>query len=67
MECFADITTKHELVATFMAILEMLKAGRISIMEDVDSILVDGVIDIGNNIYIKLYPGKIRAQEEQNG
>ena len=67
IDCFADISTKHELVATFMAILEMLKAGRISILEDVDSILVDGVIDIGNNIYIKLYPGKIRAQEEQNG
>lgn len=67
LECFSDVTTKHELVATFMAILEMLKAGRISIMEDVDSIVVDGVIDIGNNIYIKLYPGKIRLQEEQNG
>ncbi len=67
MDCFADITTKHELVATFMAILEMLKAGRISIMEDVDSIVLDGVIDIANNIYIKLYPGKIRSQEEQHG
>lgn len=68
LDCFADITTKHELVATFMAILEMLKAGRISIMEDVSAIQIDGVVDLGNNIYIKLYPGKIRnTGEEQNG
>ena len=30
--------------------LEMLKAGRISIMEDVDAIQRDGVIDLANNI-----------------
>lgn len=68
LDCFADITTRHELVATFMAILEMLKAGRISIMEDVSSVQLDGVIDLGDSIYIKLYPGKIRNNgEEQNG
>ncbi len=68
LDCFADSRSRHEIVATFMAILEMLKAGRISIMEDVDAIQRDGVIDLGNNIYIKLYPGKIRnAEEEQNG
>ena len=66
--CFEDVLTKHVLVATFMAILEMLKAGRISIIEDVDSIQKNGIIDLGNNIYIKLYPGKIRnAQEVENG
>ena len=68
LECFVDNRTRHEVVATFMAILEMLKAGRISIMEDVDVIQRDGVIDLGNNIYLKLYPGKIRnAEEENNG
>ena len=68
LECFADNRTRHEVVATFMAILEMLKAGRISIMEDVDAIQRDGVIDLANNIYLKLYPGKIRNTEgEQNG
>ena len=60
--------TKHVLVATFMAILEMLKAGRISIIEDVDSMQKDGVVDLCDNIYIKLYPGKIiNAQEVENG
>ena len=68
LECFFGIRTRHEFVATFMAILEMLKAGRISIIEDIDSIQKDGVIDLGNNIFIKLFPGKIRnAQEVQNG
>ncbi|MBE6624318.1 MAG: hypothetical protein E7622_01610 [Ruminococcaceae bacterium] len=68
LECFVDNRTRHEVVATFMAILEMLKAGRISIMEDVDAIQRDGVIDLGDNIYLKLYPGKIRnAEEENNG
>ena len=68
LECFSDNRTRHEVVATFMAILEMLKAGRISIMEDVEAIQRDGVIDLANNIYLKLYPGKIRnAEEEHNG
>lgn len=68
LQCFNDITNKHVLVATFMAILEMLKAGRISIVEDIDSMQKNGIIDLGDNIYIKLYPGKIRnAQEVQNG
>lgn len=68
LDCFADNRTRHEVVATFMAVLEMLKAGRISIMEDVDAIQRDGVIDLANNIYLKLYPGKIRnAEEEHNG
>lgn len=68
IRCFEDIMTKHVFVATFMAILEMLKAGRISIVEDVDSMQKNGIIDLGDNIYIKLYPGKIRnAQEVENG
>lgn len=66
--CFEDVLTKHVAVATFMAILEMLKAGRISLVEDVDSMQKNGVIDLGSNIYIKLYPGKIRnSQEVENG
>lgn len=66
--CFEDVMNKHMLVATFMAILEMLKAGRVSIVEDVDSMQRDGIIDLGDNIYLKLYPGKIRnAQEVENG
>ncbi len=64
LACFEDVMTKHVLVATFMAILEMLKAGRISIVEDVDSMQKNGVIDLGNNIYIKLYPGRIRNAQE---
>ncbi|MBO5374748.1 MAG: hypothetical protein J6A54_04810, partial [Clostridia bacterium] len=66
--CFSDVRNKHELVATFMAILEMLKAGRISIVEDIDVMEKSGVIDLAENIYIKLYTGKIRSsQEVQNG
>ena len=48
-----------------MAMLEMLKAGRLVIKEDV--ITDEGVIDLGNNIYVELYHGKIRvADGEQN-
>ena len=65
IDCFDDVTSRHELVATFMAVLEMLKAGRISIIEDVSSVMLDGVVNLSDNIYIRLFTGKIRnAQEE---
>ena len=51
-------------VATFMAILEMLKAGRISVIEDVDSVQLDGVVNLSDNVYIRLYTGKIRNSQE---
>ena len=68
IECFNGIRSKHELVATFMALLEMLKAGRLVIKEDV--ITDEGVIDLGDNIYVELYHGKIRTadgDEHNNG
>jgi segregation and condensation protein A len=64
MECFRGITTKHELVATFMAILEMLRAGRITIKEDLEKYEQVGVIDLDDNVYIDLYSGKVRNFEE---
>ena len=67
IDCFEGIRTKHEAVATFMALLEMLRAGRIT-LEESDEVLSDGVINIENNVYINLYTGKIRgASEEDNG
>ena len=67
IDCFENIRTKHEAVATFMALLEMLRAGRITLEE---SIVNDenGVINLENNVYINLFTGKIRgASEENNG
>jgi segregation and condensation protein A len=61
IECFNGIRSRHELVATFMAMLEMLKAGRIIIKED--EIPYEGVIDLENNIYVELYHGKIRVAD----
>jgi segregation and condensation protein A len=61
IECFNGIRSRHELVATFMAMLEMLKAGRLVIKED--EIPHEGVIDLENNIYIELYHGKIRVAD----
>ena len=68
LECFGGITTKHELVATFMALLEMLRAGRITIEESVEEYEKKGVIDLDDNVYIDLYSGKIRStKEDSNG
>ena len=61
IECFNGIRSRHELVATFMAMLEMLKAGRLTIKED--EIPYEGVIDLENNIYVELYHGKIRVAD----
>lgn len=61
IECFNGIRSRHELVATFMAMLEMLKAGRLVIKED--EIPHEGVIDLENNIYVELYHGKIRVAD----
>ncbi|MBQ8393022.1 MAG: segregation/condensation protein A [Clostridia bacterium] len=57
IECFNGIRNKHELVAMFMAILEMLKTGRIRITEEITT--VDGVIDMADNIFIELNHDKI--------
>ncbi|MBO5338551.1 MAG: segregation/condensation protein A [Clostridia bacterium] len=67
IDCFEGIHTKHEAVATFMALLEMLRAGRITLEEDLLSD-ENGVINLENNVYINLFSGKIRqASEENNG
>lgn len=66
LECFRGVKTMHELVATFMAVLEMLRAGRITIKEDIEEYEKKGVIDLDDNIYIDLYQGKIRATKEDN-
>ncbi|MBQ4585559.1 MAG: segregation/condensation protein A [Clostridia bacterium] len=61
--CFLGIYTKHEAVATFMALLEMLKAGRITIRET-EFIDEEGVITLCNGVYIDMYTGKIKVSEE---
>jgi segregation and condensation protein A len=66
LRCFEGITTKHELVATFMAILEMLKAGRVLIKEDEIEYSETGVIELENNIFIELFDGKIRSLGDEN-
>lgn len=57
IECFNGIRNKHELVAMFMAVLEMLKTGRIRIMEEITT--EEGVIDLADNIFIELNHDKI--------
>ena len=65
IDCFENIRTKHEAVATFMALLEMLKAGRILLEETEFSIEnEDGVINLNNEVYILLYTGKISNRLE---
>ena len=60
IECFDNAHTKHAAVATFMALLEMLKAGRILLEETEFSIEnEDGVINLNNDVFIILYTGKI--------
>lgn len=67
IDCFEGVRTKHEAVATFMALLEMLRAGRITIEESLEC-EENGVINLENNVYINLFSGKIRgASEENNG
>lgn len=64
MECFSDVVTKHKAVATFMALLEMLKAGRIYIEEQEYAVEdEDGVINLSNNVFIRLYTGKLSNTE----
>ena len=64
LACFSDVTTKQKAVATFKALLEMLKAGRIYIeeqeyaMED-----EDGVINLNNDGFIRLNTGKLQNRE----
>lgn len=65
MICFSDVTTKHKAVATFMALLEMLKAGRIYIEEQEYAIEdEDGVINLENGVFICLNTGKLSNQKE---
>ena len=64
MECFSDVVTKHKAVATFMALLEMLKAGRIYIEEQDYAVEdEDGVINLNSGVYICLKKGKLSKQE----
>ena len=68
MDCFGDVVTKHKAVATFMALLEMLKAGRLYIEEQEYNIEdEDGVINLNHNIFICLNTGKLSNRESQNG
>ena len=64
MDCFSDVVTKHKAVATFMALLEMLKAGRIYIQEQ-DYALEDedGVINLDHNVFICLNTEKLSKHE----
>lgn len=65
MLCFRDVTTKHRAVATFMALLEMLKAGRIYIEEQEYAIEdEDGVINLDKGVFICLNTNKLSTQKE---
>ena len=66
LKCFRDVYTKHEAVATFMAILELLRAGRITLEENTEEFEDDGVIVLEKGVYLNLNTGKIRNQEEAN-
>ncbi len=66
LKCFKDVYTKHEAVATFMAILELLRAGRVTLEENTEEFEVDGVIVVEKGVYLNLYTGKIRNQAEEN-
>lgn len=66
LRCFKDIYTKHEAVATFMAILELLRAGRVTLEENTEDFEVEGVIVIEKGVYLNLFTGKIRNQAEEN-
>ena len=66
LKCFRDVYTKHEAVATFMAILELLRAGRITLEENTEQFEDDGVIILEKGVYLNLNTGKIRNQEEAN-
>lgn len=64
LACFSDVTTKHKAVATFMALLEMLKAGRIYLAEEAEAVEdEDGVINLNNNVFICLNTGKLQNRE----
>ena len=66
IDCFSGVHTKHEAVATFMALLEMLKAGRITISEIDELYAQDQIVDLNKNVYIDLYTGKIKIDSEEN-
>lgn len=66
LKCFKDVYTKHEAVATFMAILELLRAGRVTLEENTEDFEVEGVIVVEKGVYLNLYTGKIRNQAEEN-
>ncbi|MBQ4510118.1 MAG: hypothetical protein II984_05290, partial [Clostridia bacterium] len=66
LKCFKDVYTKHEAVATFMAILELLRAGRVTLEENTEEFEVEGVIVVEKGVYLNLFTGKIRNQAEEN-
>ena len=66
LSCFKDIYTKHEAVATFMAILELLRAGRVTLEENTEEFEVEGVIVVEKGVFLNLFTGKIRNQAEGN-
>ena len=49
-----------------MALLELLRAGRITLEENTEDSEIDGVIVLEKGVYINLYTGKIRNQAEEN-
>ena len=64
MECFRDVVNRHKAVATFMALLEMLKAGRIYIEEQEYALEnEDGVITLDHNVFVCLNLGKLSNRE----
>ena len=66
LKCFKDVYTRHEAVATFMAILELLRAGRVTLEENTEDYEIDGVIVLEKGVYLNLFTGKIRNQAEEN-
>ena len=66
IRCFRDVSTRHEAVATFMALLELLRAGRVTLQENTEECELEGVIVLEKGVYVNLNSGKIRNQAEEN-
>ena len=49
-----------------MAILELLRAGRVTLEENTEEFEVEGVIVVEKGVYLNLFTGKIRNQAEEN-
>lgn len=64
--CFAGMSDRGELIATFMALLELLRHQRVSLLIPDETELDSGVIDICDDIEIVLNREKRKRQDTNN-